>query len=77
MYLDDSVSMRTGSLLFEGGKALDATLPLLARTGPLRVVKFGGHKTIVAPRENAVATRTGGAAALLLTIRAVRKLMLL
>jgi hypothetical protein len=48
LFLDDSASM-LGSGLHEGKKALDALGYLL--DGPTRVVKFGGCKRVLAPRE--------------------------
>ena len=52
VYLDDSGSMRTTSRLSDGRQALKATLMLLNVAGPLRVLKFGSHKSLIVPRDS-------------------------
>ena len=50
VYLDDSSSM-TSHRLSMAKNALTSTLPLLQSAGPLRVLKFGSHQTLIVPRE--------------------------
>lgn len=69
-FLDDSGSMSSGGWLGQGHDALRAVLPLLGSAGPMRIVKFGSHKTLVAPREAASAA-AGAADALLPTVLTV------